>query len=62
MKPAISIPAVLNGQISEAGQRDEWAIQATQGQTVQFTLRASELGSQLDSFVELFDSDGEVIS
>ena len=30
MKPAISIPAVLNGQISEAGQR-EWAIQATQG-------------------------------
>ena len=62
MKPAISIPAVLNGQISEAGQRDEWAIQATQGQTVQFTLRASELGSQLDSFVELFDSDGKLLA
>lgn len=62
IKPAISIPAVLNGQISEAGQRDEWAIQASQGQTVEFTLRASELGSQLDSFVELFDSDGKLLA
>lgn len=58
----IPFPAVLNGRIEEPAQRDEWAVQGVAGKSINFDLRAAEFGSSLDSVLELFDSDGKLLT
>jgi len=58
----INFPAVLNGQITEAGQKDEWAFKAGAGQSIKFDLQAAEFGSSLDSVIELYDTQGKLLA
>ncbi len=58
----ISLPAVFNGQITAAGQKDEWVIHGVAGQAIRFDLVAAQFGSNLDSVLELLDVDNKVIA
>ena len=60
--PAVELPAVFNGQITEAGQKDEWLLQGIAGQTIQFDLQAAAFGSGLDSVIELQNAEGETLA
>ena len=61
-RPIIEFPAVLNGKIAEAGRRESWMVRATEGQTIEFDLRAARLGSNLDSILEIYDMDDVLLA
>ena len=50
-------PAVLEGRIDRPGVVNVWSLAAKKGDTLEFDLRASRLGSRLDGIVELSQDD-----
>ncbi len=54
-------PAVLNGRINEPGDVDRWTFAAKKGDELTLEVRASRLGSPLDSVVTLFDPAGKQV-
>ena len=56
---AAAAPSVLNGRISEPGDIDTWAFQATKGKKLHLGVEAVRLGSPLDSVLVVTDSDGK---
>lgn len=57
----LQVPSIANGRISEAGQVDEWQLQLPAKTSVQLTVLAAELGSPLDSFLEVYGPDEKLI-
>ena len=58
----IELPCVLNGRIDQAGDIDLWSFTGKKGDAWQFDLRASRLGSELDSVLTLLDSAGKMVA
>jgi len=57
-----AVPAVFNGRIQTPAEIDRWAFRAKQGDEFVFDVRASRLGSRLDSVLTLEDGDGTVLA
>ncbi|TWU06911.1 putative subtilase-type serine protease precursor [Symmachiella macrocystis] len=57
-----ALPAVFNGRIQTAGEMDRWTFRAGPGQEFLFDVRASRLGSRLDSVLTLEASNGTVLA
>src|SRR5207244_12599608 len=51
-------PIAFNGVIEKDGDQDWFKFKATAGQTLEFRLFARDLGSPLDSVVNVFKADG----
>lgn len=58
----VELPCVLNGRIEQAGDSDLWNFTGKKGDAWQFDLRASRLGSELDSVLTLLDAAGKSIA
>jgi len=58
-KVAISPPAMLNGRIAQRGDVDLWTVIAKKDESFEVDLRASRLGSPLDSVLIVSDADGK---
>ncbi|GMW00605.1 MAG: hypothetical protein AMXMBFR84_17420 [Candidatus Hydrogenedentota bacterium] len=58
---AVGFPYTVNGVIESAGDADCYRFPATKGQTILIETMASRLGSPLDSFVEIVDSEGNPV-
>jgi hypothetical protein len=58
----VELPAVLNGRIDQPGDSDRWSFVGKKGETWQFDLRASRLGSPLDGVLTLLDEAGKQIA
>ncbi len=58
----VELPCVLNGRIDQAGDVDLWNFSGKKGDAWQFDLRASRLGSELDSVLTLLDSAGKTVA
>ncbi len=54
----IPVPVTLNGRLNE---RSQFRFQATKGEHLVFEVNARRAGSDLDSFLEVLDSDGKPI-
>ncbi|MDA1018300.1 MAG: PPC domain-containing protein [Planctomycetota bacterium] len=54
-------PCVLNGRIDQPGQIDRWSFAASKGDRLEFEVRASRLGSRLDSILRILDAEGKVV-
>lgn len=59
---AIELPCVLNGRIERAGDFDLWSFTGKKGDAWLFDLRASRLGSELDSVLTLLDATGKTVA
>lgn len=59
---AISVPAVLNGRIQEAGETDRWTICPKEDQHFDFKLWTARFGSPLDAVLTISDSDGNQLT
>ncbi|MCA9041093.1 MAG: PPC domain-containing protein [Planctomycetaceae bacterium] len=59
---AVTLPAVLNGRITQPAELDTWKLQLTAGEKVEFDLWAARLGSPLDSTLKLFDPEGKEVA
>jgi hypothetical protein len=57
----VAVPSVVNGRIQSPGDVDCFTLTAAGGQSYEFDLRASRLGSPLDGVLTLFDSTGKEI-
>jgi hypothetical protein len=57
-----AVPATLNGRIERAGDVDYWAFEASADQKIDFDLRASRLGSPLDSVLVIEDTEGKELA
>ncbi|HXT59216.1 MAG TPA: hypothetical protein VN699_11305 [Pirellulales bacterium] len=60
--PLIAPPAVCNGRIEAPGDKDCWAFDLRQGEIVEFDVRASRLGSPLDSVLVILDGEEQEIA
>ena len=58
----ISLPATLNGAIRKAGEIDRWEFAGKKGSEWLFDVRASRLGSHLDSVLTVRDTDGKQLT
>ncbi len=56
---SVGLPAVVNGRIQTPGDADCFAIALAKDQTYDFDLRASRLGSPLDSVLTILDPAGK---
>jgi hypothetical protein len=56
---SVTIPAVLNGRISAAGQVDRWPLSLRKGQALTVESRSARLGSPLQIVLTLVDSQGK---
>ena len=56
------LPVVLNGRIEGVGEEDRWTFRAKKGDVVSLDVRASRLGSLLDSHLVVLDSEGKELS
>ena len=59
---AVEWPAVLNGRIERPGDVDAWSFSGKKGEEWTFEVKASRLGSPLDSVLTLFNADGKQIA
>lgn len=57
----ITMPVVINGQITTPGEKNYFCFEGKKKQTVSVEVYARRLGSPLDSFITLFNSRGEVL-
>ena len=57
----VDVPSIVNGRIQSPGDVDCFTLSATKGQSYDFDLRASRLGSPLDGVLTVFDSTGKEI-
>jgi hypothetical protein len=58
----VTLPVICNGRIALPGDIDEWSFIATKDEQYEFDLRASRLGSPLDSVLTLFDAAGKQLA
>ena len=63
---ALTIPSTVNGRIfseteKKEGDQDLFKFTATKGQTLVFEVTAQQLGSPLDSIVEVLDAQGRAV-
>ncbi len=58
---AVAVPSIVNGRIQSPGDVDCFTLSAAKGQSYEFDLRASRLGSPLDAVLTLLDSAGKEI-
>ncbi len=59
---AVELPVVLNGRIEKPGETDAWSFSVKKGEEWTFEVKASRLGSPLDSVLTLLDADGKQIA
>ncbi|GAB4149344.1 MAG: hypothetical protein Tsb009_23570 [Planctomycetaceae bacterium] len=59
---SVSAPAVLNGRILKPGEVDSWQLNAKKGNTWLLDLKASRLGSKLDSVLTVLNADGKTVA
>lgn len=59
---AVAVPAVLNGRIGGAGDRDHFKFKVNQAQRLVCEVIAQRLGSPLDSVLVLRDAAGKVVN
>jgi pre-peptidase len=57
----VAVPSIVNGRIQSPGDVDCFTLTAHKGQSYEFDLRASRLGSPLDGVLTLFDFTGKEI-
>ncbi|MDA0834842.1 MAG: PPC domain-containing protein [Planctomycetota bacterium] len=60
--PIVALPAVLNGRISQPGERDVWTFSAKQGEVWFFDVQASRWGSPLDAVLTVLDENGTMLA
>ena len=58
----VTAPIVVNGRLREPAKADYFSFLGYQGQTVCLEVMARRLGSPLDSFLVLFDAQGEKLA
>jgi hypothetical protein len=58
----LTLPAVLNGQISRPGEVDSWTWLGKKGETYEFDLRAARLGSGLFGALSIVDASGKTLA
>lgn len=58
----VELPSVLNGRIDRPGDVDLWTFAGKKGDTWQFDLRASRLGSELDGVLTLLNDKGQALA
>jgi hypothetical protein len=58
----IATPAILNGRIGEPGDIDHWEFTAKKDESLNLDLRASRLGSPLDSVLIVLDANGKQLA
>jgi hypothetical protein len=56
------VPAVFNGRIGQPGDVDCWTVEMRQGQALEIDVRASRLGSPLDSVLTVLDAGGKELA
>ena len=57
----IAVPGTGNGTIAAAGEAESWTFQAKKGQRLVVEVAARRLGSELDSFIEILDKNGQPV-
>jgi hypothetical protein len=57
----IQVPGTGNGAIISGSAGERWPFQAKKGQRLVVEVAARQLGSELDSFIEILDKDGEPV-
>lgn len=62
MAPLITAPMVCNGRIAAPGDKDCWALNLRQGDSLEVDVRAARLGSPLDSVLVVLDSEGKEVA
>lgn len=58
---AIPVPGTANGRLAKDGQRDIWTFPAKKGQRLVIETEARRLGSDLDSTLEILDTQGKPV-
>jgi hypothetical protein len=58
----VTLPVICNGRIALPGDIDEWSFTAKKDDQFDFDLRASRLGSPLDSVLTVFDAAGKQLA
>ncbi|MBT4865753.1 MAG: hypothetical protein HON53_11660, partial [Planctomycetaceae bacterium] len=58
----VKLPVICNGRIALSGEVDQWSFTAKKDEQFEFDLRASQLGSPLDSVLTLFDEAGKQLA
>ncbi|MCE5186931.1 MAG: hypothetical protein LLF76_12475 [Planctomycetaceae bacterium] len=58
---SVSVPSIVDGKISAAGQSDIYRFQGKKGEAIAVTMMARRLSSPLDSLVRVMDAAGMVI-
>jgi len=58
---AIPVPVTVNGKIAAAGAENRYRFQARKGEQLVLEVNARRLGSDLDSFLEVLDANGNPI-
>ncbi|HVX16341.1 MAG TPA: hypothetical protein VHC22_34465 [Pirellulales bacterium] len=58
----VSPPAMCNGRIAAAGDRDVWAFQARRGEAFDLTVSAARLGSPLAAILVVEGADGKELA
>jgi hypothetical protein len=58
---AISVPVTVNGRIDKPGVQNRYRFKATRGESLVFEVNARRLGSDLDSYLEVLDANGQPI-
>ena len=59
---AVTLPIIINGHVSQPGEREVFKIEGHAGQTVVAEVFARRLDSPLDSFLRLTDKDGKLLA
>lgn len=59
---AVELPTVLNGRVTSPGEGDFWPVRLAKDQACEFNLRASRLGSPLDSVLTVLDGSGKQLA
>jgi hypothetical protein len=58
---AIPVPVTVNGRIDKSGVQNRYRFRATKGEQLVFEVNARRLGSDLDSYLEILDAQGQSI-
>jgi WD40 repeat protein len=59
--PSVPIPGTANGRITSPGMTETWRFQAKKGQRLILEVSARRLGSPLDSYIEILDTQGKPV-
>ena len=58
---AIPVPVTVNGKLATRGAENRYRFQARKGEELVFEVNARRLGSEIDSFLEVLDANGNSI-